>query len=135
MSQTYTASNYLMDQMFGNVAFTVPATLYMGLTTNTITAPSFLTSEPPSGYGYARVAITNDKSNFSNAVAGAITNNLTLTFPEATTSWGTILSIGLWDALTGGNLWWFEALPVAKTVQASTTVLFTNGALTLSQTN
>jgi hypothetical protein len=134
VSQTYTAANAIMDQIFGNTSITVPSTLYMGLSTTVISNSGTGVTEP-SGGAYARVAITNNKVNFTTAANGLITNAVAITFPEATVSWGTITYIEFWDSLTGGNIWFFEALPVAKTVQANTTVLFSIGALTLSQTN
>jgi hypothetical protein len=134
MSQTYLAANAVMDQLFGNTTITVPSTLYMGLSTTTISNSGTGATEPV-GNGYARVAITNSKTNFSVASSGVVTNATAISFPESTASWGTITYIAFWTASSGGSIWFFEALPTSKTVQSNTTVYFPIGALTLSQTN
>lgn len=134
MAITYYASNRILDYNFGQTSYTVPSTLYMGLSTTTVGNDGSGATEP-SGNNYARVAITNNKSNFAVAANGLLTNAAQFTFNESSASWGTITYIAFWDALTGGNIWYFEALSVPKTVQAQTTVLFSIGALTISMTN
>lgn len=133
MGVTYTASNYILDYNFGQTAYTVPGTLYVGLSTGTIGANG--SASEPSGGAYARKAVTNNKTNWGVSSNGVLTNLTSIEFVESTVSWGTITYVGLWDALTLGNAWYFEALPSPKTVQSQTTVVFAPGALTISMTN
>jgi hypothetical protein len=134
MSQTYYASNQFLDYVYGVVSFTPPTTYYVGLST-TVISNSGTGATEPSGGAYARVAVTNNKTNFSTASSGALSNATAVTFTESSASWGTITYIFLADALTGGNIWYFEALPSSKIVQSQTTVLFSVGAITFAQTN
>ena len=134
MSVTTYAANKVLDYNFGLTSYTVPSTYYVLLSTATI-ANDGTGAVEPSGGAYARVAVTNNKTNFATASSNSLTNATAITFTESTTSWGTITYIGLADALSGGNIWWFEALPTPKTVQSATTVTFSVGALTVSMTN
>jgi hypothetical protein len=105
-------SNYLenkvLDHVFGGVAYSAPATLYLAL----------YTSDPGddnsgtecSGTSYARQTIaftvTNDTASNTSAVE----------FPTAGSAWGTITHVGILDALTSGNLLAHGALTASKTV-------------------
>jgi len=52
-----------------------------------------------SGNGYARPLLAPQSPS-----GGASSNALTITFPAASASWGTVVAFGIFDALTGGNL-------------------------------
>lgn len=134
MSSTNYAENKLIDLLFGGTSLTPPNIWYFSLSTTTPNETGTGISEP-SGGAYARVAVTNNKTNFGTASAGALTNAAAITFPESTASWGTITHIVLYDASTGGNVWYWEALPVSKAVAANTTVYFAVGSLTISNLN
>lgn len=134
MSITYTSANKILDYNFGATSYTAPTTYYVGLSTSAIAIAGTGATEP-SGGAYARVAVTNNKTNFTTAALGALTNDVAITFVESTASWGTITYVFLADALTAGNIYYYEALPVAKTVQSATIVTFAAGGLTLSMTN
>ena len=134
MSITYYASNRNLDYNFGSSAYSVPGTLYMGLSTSVIGNDGTGATEP-SGGAYARVTVTNNKTNFGPAATGALTNLTSINFVESTTSWGTITYIFFADAISGGNIWYFQSLSPSKIVQAYTTVVFAASALTISMTN
>lgn len=134
MSVTTYAANKLLDYNFGRTSYTVPTTYYVLLSTTTISSTGTGATEP-SGGAYARVAVTNNKTNFSAASSNTLSNATAITFTESSASWGTITYIALADDPTAGNIWWYEALPSAKLVDTQTTVSFTVGALTISQTN
>ena len=131
---TYYSANRILDRNFGGTAYTPPATMYFGLSTTTIQIDGTGATEP-SGGAYARVAFTNDKTNWGTASNAALTNLNAITFPESTASWGTITYVGIWDALTSGNLWFFDALTPSRAVASATTVLFAIGAVTVQMTN
>ena len=102
-------TDYLEDKvinhLFGGTAYTAPGTWYCGLLTAAPTDSAAGTEV--SGGSYARQAIgwTVTGSGTSQAAS-----NAALTFPTATTDWGTVTTAGVYDALTGGNLVAFETL-------------------------
>ena len=134
MSQTTTSENLNLDAWFGGVALSVPGTWYASLSTTTPTEAGTNWTEPTGG-AYDRVAVTNNATNFPAASSGTKTNGTAITFPESTASWGTITHIGFYNQASGGNLYFWEALPTSKAVAAYTTVYFSVGSLTISNTN
>lgn len=134
MSITYYQANRILDRNFGSTSFTVAATLYFGLSTTTIGNDGTGATEPSSG-AYARVAVTNNKTNFGNAASGALTNAAAIQFPESTASWGTITYVFISDASTAGNMMYFEALSPSRAVAINTTVIFAIGAITITMSN
>ena len=139
MSITVYSANRVTDYNFGSTAYSggLPATWYVGLSTSTINFDGTGATEPV-GNGYARQALTNNKTNFSTASNGVITNTASgvVTFAESTGfGWGLISYVGLWDNLTAGNVWWFDALNPSRTVAGLTTVIFAAGAITITFNN
>lgn len=131
MSKTDYARNKIQDYLYGAVAFTAPATYYLGLSTTTPSTSGSNFTEPV-GASYARVAVTSNKTNFGYSSSGCVVTSASITFPETSGSWGVITAIGLWDALTSGSLWDFAVLPVSKTVQDTTIISFSASAIALS---
>jgi hypothetical protein len=136
MSVTYYKMNQLLDSEFGSTAYSVNSTLYVGLSTTAVSNSGTGYTEPTAG-AYARVAVVNNKSNFTVASTGSLSNNTSITFPESTAAWGTITYVFLADSGTtsAGNVLYFEALSTAKTIQTATTVLFAPNAITISMSN
>lgn len=126
MGFTYFLDNKLLDHVFGNTSYSVPSTLYIGLSTTTPTQSGSNFTEP-SGNGYARVAVTNNSSNFPPASNGTKSNATAITFPQATGNWGTVTHFGIFDAATGGNLLAWGALNQSKTISAGDTPYFPAG--------
>lgn len=71
----------------------------------------------------------------STGTGGTTSNNSAINFPTPTAGWGTVTHFGVYDAATNGNLLFYAALTVAKTVNTSDTVSFAAGALTLQIDN
>jgi len=134
MSVTYFSSNKVLDYNFGITSYTPPSTLYFALSTTSpdISGSSF--TEPSSG-AYARIGLVNNKTNWSTASSGTLTNSTAVTFAESTASWGTIVAVGMFDALTGGNLLWYDSLSPSRVVASATTVLFAIGSITVQFNN
>lgn len=124
------AENKMLDHVFGGADFARPATLYIGLSTTTITDAGGNITEP--GNGYARVAVTNNTTNFPAASAGAKSNGAPITFPAATGSWGTILDFFIADAASGGNIIAYGTLNASQAVASGETINFAVGALSIS---
>lgn len=81
-----------------------PATWYFGLLT-TLPADDGTGSVEASGTSYARVAKTNNTTNFAHIGAGAAkVNSNAITFPAPGGSWGSVVGIGVYDAASAGNL-------------------------------
>lgn len=134
MSVSAYQANKMLDRQFGNVSYTVSTTLYIGLSTTPVNFDGTGGTEPV-GNAYARVAVTNDKTSWSTAAIGVLTNLISFTFPESTGSWGTVTYVVVYDASTAGNVLFYEALPVSRAVPTATTVLFVASAFTVQMNN
>lgn len=127
--------NKVVGYLFGNVAYSLPATYYVGLWTASLSdASTGSTAGEPSGGSYARVSVTNNSSNFDAASGGATANTNLITFPMATASWGTVTYVGLCDASTGGNLIAYAQLGTSISVAQYDTVIFKPGDLDITLT-
>jgi hypothetical protein len=84
-----------------------------------------------SGGSYARRQID---FNFAATSGGTTTaaNAGAITFPTATSSWGTVTHFGIFDASTGGNLIWYGPLSASKTIQAGDVLVFNNLSISSS---
>lgn len=127
---TYTDNTFL-NLMFGATAYTAPATLYVGLSTTTPAVGGTGITEPV-GNAYARVAVTNNVTNFPAAASGSKSNGTTITFPTATGTWGTVTYFFISDASTAGNILGYGVLNTAQTVANGDTLSFAASALTIS---
>lgn len=120
----------LLDHTFGGADYTRPATLYVGLYTAAPTDAGGGTEV--SGGSYARVAVTNNDTNWPAAAAGAKANGTAITFPAATGDWGTVVAFGIFDAAEAGNLLAWADLTANKTVETGDTATFAIGALDIT---
>ena len=107
----------LLNLSLNGTAFTPATTLYMGLSTTTISVVSGAISgitEPATADGYARVAVAASTTNWPLATGAnpASTSNATqISFPTATTAaWGTAVATFFADAATGGNVYFYDTL-------------------------
>jgi hypothetical protein len=117
--------NKLIDHIFRNRSYTVPATVYVGLFT---AAPSDSGGGTEvSGGSYARVQVGPSDSAWestqgtttavaSSGTGGATQNGSVITFPTPTANWGSVTHFGIFDASSGGNLLFHGALAQAKSV-------------------
>lgn len=143
---------------------TGPATLYVGLFTANPTDVGGGTEVVAASTNYGRVAVASSMVNWAGTQAAASTvastgtggttsNNIVLsiglsnsvnaagtptntTTTVGTTGYGLVTGVGVWDALTGGNLLFWSALATNKTVNASDPVpTFAAGSLTFQIDN
>jgi len=120
--------NQLLDHVWSAAVYTPPVTLYVGLsTTDPLDDGSGITE--PSGGAYARVAVTNNATNWPAAVGGAKANGVAIQFPTATASWGVIGWFFISDAASGGNMIGHAALTTSKTIDSGDTASFAIGDL------
>ena len=133
--------NGLVDQIFRGQTAPTTSTLYIGLYT---AAPSDTGGGTElSGSGYARVSVTSSLANWagtqstgsttaSSGTGGETSNNIDITFPEPTSSWGQVQAFGVFDASTGGNLLFHGSLTINKTINEGDTVTFPAGSLVVT---
>ena len=130
MALTTFFANQIFDKMFRNQVYAPPATMYLALFTADPT-DAYTSGAPDgtevSGGSYARQAIALDA-----AAARATQNTSLITFPTATASWGTVIAVGIFDALTVGNLMWWDGLEVDKLVGDGDIIEFAAGAIDLA---
>lgn len=121
------ASNYLETAILNlmrGIALSAPSALYVGL---------FLSDPKDSGTegvevsytGYTRKLVTFELDGTS-----AIKNNDVITFPEAAESVSSpVTHIGIFDAISGGNMWLYGQLTTPLTIQAQISPIFRAGAI------
>jgi hypothetical protein len=90
-----TAKNKTIGKWFGGTDFTPPATWYVALLDASDTELS--------GNGYARVAVTNNTTNFPTPTTGQNSISIEVTFPVATGDWTEAVKVGLYTASSGGT--------------------------------
>lgn len=116
----------LLDHILGVGSYTAP-TPYCALFT---AAPSDAGGGTEvSGGSYARVDVS---SSFSAAASGASANTTTITFPTATSAWGTVTHMGIYDASTDGNLLLWGPLISEKVVDNGDIFSFVTGTLEIT---
>jgi len=81
------------------------------------------------GGSYARVA---SSFGVASGTSGALASNADATFPTATASWGTVGWIGIWDAVSGGNMLYHSALDASKTIDSGDIFKIVTGNLTVT---
>jgi hypothetical protein len=126
MSFSNYLENEILDHILGNASWSAPATTYVALFT-AFTEGGVQTEV--TGGSYARVAVTNNATNWPAAASGAKSNGISVDFPTATVSWGTVTHFGVFDALTSGNLLCWGALTASKTIDVDDTPKFAIGDL------
>ena len=114
----------LLNATLRNTAFTSPTTVYVAL---------FLTDPTDAGSGtevsggsYARQSAT-----FAAPSGGIVATNADINFPQATANWGTIAYIGIYDALTTGNLLYHTPLTTSKAIDTGDIFKIASGNLTV----
>ena len=133
--------NRLVDHIFRAQSFAAPTNLFIGLLT---AAPSDAGGGTEvSGNNYGRATVACSLANWagtqsagstvaSSGTGGQTSNNNAITFATPSGTWGTVTHFGIYDAVTGGNLLFWGALTIAKTINQSDTVTFPAASLTIT---
>jgi hypothetical protein len=133
--------NKLVDQLFRGQSAPTTTTLYVALLT---AAPSDSGGGTEvSGGSYTRVAITSSLANWAGTQAAASTvassgtggqtsNNAAITFPTPAATWGLVTHFGIYDAASAGNLLFWGALTISKTINQADTVTFPAASLSVT---
>jgi hypothetical protein len=118
--------NKLIDLIFRAQAFSMPATMYHGLMTATPSNAGGGT-EVGGGVNYARASLATSlaaisgtqsagSTTASSGTGGRISNNVAVTHPVPSGTWGTVQWGAWYDALTTGNLLFWRALTNPMTI-------------------
>ena len=121
-------SDYLedkvLDHVFGGNAYTAPSTLYVALYTVAPTDTGGGTEV--SGGGYVRKTATFNVSGTNPTTAS---NTAAIEYPTATANYGTVVAVGIFDALSSGNLLAYANLTTSKVVSTGDVFRFNTGDL------
>jgi hypothetical protein len=127
---TYLATK-LLDHLLGGAAFSQPVTLYLELYTAAPNAGGGGT--PVSGGGYARKSVALATIFGTPASGAAKSNTVEVVFPFATASWGTVVAVGIFDAVTAGNLLFFGTLTTPRAVDTDQAPTFPIGDIDFTE--
>ena len=114
----------LLTWQLTTTATTRPTAWYLAVGTGNTDIT--LTGEP-SGNGYSRQSVTFTVSGDTATNSGAITFG-----PNTTSAWGTMASVAIFDASTGGNCLWAGPLTDAKAIAVGDSLTIAASALTVS---
>jgi len=127
----------LLDLMFRNQAYSVPDT-YVALCTAAVADDSTGSSiTEPSGNNYARKQVNPNGGStpvWTVASGGALENSDIVTFNVPSGTWGLITAMAIADALTAGNILFYDNDVPEDTPGDGDTVRFAAGALDVSMT-
>ena len=123
--------NQILDCYLNQTNITAPTNIYLGLFTS---APSDAGGGTEvSGNGYSRVEITAKFSAASGTTGGSLSSNAAITgFTASGGNWGTVNSIGIFDASTSGNLLFYTALDSSADVNDGDSFQISSGNLTVT---
>jgi hypothetical protein len=127
-------SNKILDYLFGLTAYTPSSNLYLGVSSTAPNAGGTGVTEPV-GNNYARCTMANNKTSFTDAAAGALSNEIEFTFNEATGNWGVMTHFVIYNLATGGNLLIYGQLTYSRTVEIATTLVLPIGDLLIELDN
>lgn len=126
--------NEILDHILSAATYTAPVTTYIGLWTATLSDTSTgSTAGEVSGGTYARVALTNNATNWPASSAGAKSNGIAIDFGTATANWGTVTHFAILDAATLGNILYWGDLTVSKVINSGDSAQFPVGDLDVSE--
>ena len=124
-------SDYLedkvLDHVFGGNAYTAPTTLYVALYTVAPTDTGGGTEVSGGGYVRKTAAFTVSGTNPTTA-----SNSAAVEYPTATANYGTVVAVGIFDALSGGNLLAYANLDTSKVVSTGDVFRFNTGDLDIT---
>lgn len=131
MSKADGLENALLDLVLSGAAYTPPATVYVALYTAPPTDAGGGT-EVATG-SYARVAVTNNATNWPAAVNGVKRNGTPVIFPIPSADWGILPYFGLHSHITNDALMYWGTITPARSVLTGNAPTFGVGNLVISE--
>lgn len=130
-SKTDAFENTILDHILGAQAWTPPATVYIALFT---AAPSDSSAGTEcTGGSYARVAVTNNLTNWPAASSGNKKNATPIVFPTPTGSWGgNVVGMAIFDAASGGNMLYWTTV-TSKAITTGEPVYFAANSISVTE--
>ena len=117
--------NLILAHALGSVAWTPPASVYVGLWTAALAdASTGATAGEVSGGSYARVAVANNQTNWGTAAGGTVKNQTVINFGTASAGWGTVTDFALLNAAASGTILYYGTLTQSKIIQTNDPVSF-----------
>lgn len=127
----------ILDHLLGGTTLAKPATVYVALSTAVYSdAATGASMAEVTGGAYARVAVTNNATNWPNATGTSPAqkqNGTAITFPTATASWNTVNSFYVVDAASGGNVLYGGDLTTPKAIASGDTATFAAASITITE--
>jgi hypothetical protein len=117
--------NKLLDHVLNNTAYTSPTTTFVALFTDNPGEGG--TGTEVSGGSYARQPLS-----VGAASSGVCTSDADVVFPQCTSTWGTVTHIGIYDAVTTGNLLMYTPLTTSKVIETDDILKISSGNLTVT---
>ncbi len=119
----------------GSVDYTPVATTYIGLWTAALDDTSTgATAGEVTGGSYARVALTNNTTNWVTWSGGATSNGIAIDFGTATANWGTVTHACIVDTASGaGNILYHFDLTASKVINNGDSAQFPTGDLDVTE--
>jgi hypothetical protein len=108
----------ILDAVWGQTGLPAIGTTYIALYT-VIPTDANASGTEVTGGSYARVAFTNNTTNWPNASGtnpSTKSNGVAITFPAPTANWGTVVGLAVYDAATVGNELAWAPLTTALTI-------------------
>lgn len=129
-----TFGNQLADFIFGGVSLTPPTTYYIAIATAALDRTKTGSNFTEANYGgYARVAFTNNKTNFGNATGdingSVVLNAAEIRFPTLASGTMTTNQLVVLDAASGGNIVGYGNITVNKDYVAGDRPVFEVGTV------
>lgn len=114
MISTY-LKNKLQNDLFCGVDYVPPSVYYIALSKSSPSEDGSGVVEPVGG-GYTRLAFNRGVVDFTMSIDGIVKNKIRKEFNESTSVWGRCTHYAIYDAATGGNMLYFNALTHARDV-------------------
>ena len=130
-SKSNTLENAILDTVLGGPQRTIDATVYIALYTVAPTDAGGGTEV--SGGSYARVAKTNNATNFPAASGGSKSNGTAIVFPTASAGWGTVVAFAIHNHPTADQPLIWGDLTANKAVTSGDTAQFDVGGIVYTE--
>lgn len=118
--------NLIIDHLFRTRTWAKPTALYVALFTAAPNDAGGGTEVGTGGTGYARIPLNPLDANWtatqggnagnSTGTTGLTVNSSAIIFGAPTANWGTVGWYAIFDAVTGGNMWLWDAVVNPRTI-------------------
>lgn len=119
--------NNLLDHALGTTLFAKPAAVYVGLYT---VAPSDSSTGSVGGTEVTGGSYERKTATFNAALNGSASNNADIDFTGMPAC--TVVAVGVFDAISDGNLLFWSTLATNRTLTAGDAVRVSTGALVVT---